>query len=245
MGRYAYMSSTDSEGDHTNIEYKFWFGVQSSLSWDKYNCGDLTERMIFNGEEFEANESMSKMLGDRIADWIASRDDTSDCGQCEEIKCCQDMMELMNNEIIGFGDWFNEPGNDLDDIFEMSEDQPEILYDYNNEMDMNHLKQAFTHGRIGEIYEKLPPHSLYLVNKYKVETWDDINEMYSMACNDWNEYCEVVGPHLWKQDKSKFCEKQSKIHDQQEQDFSNALLARIIWEQLNISKAEVNICFEY
>jgi hypothetical protein len=225
------------------MEYKFWFGVQSSLSWDKFNCGVLTERRVYNGEEFEANDSMSKMLGDAINDWIDSRDDASDCGRCEEITCDQDMRELMGLEIEWFSEWINTDGNDLDDIFEFNEDLPEILFDYNEEMDMNHLKQAFTHGRIGEIYEKLPPHSLYLINKKKVETWDDINDMWHEACDDWNEYCKVVGPHLWEQEKEYVIP--ARIHKQQEEDFSNALLARIIWEQLRLSKAEVNIVFEY
>ena len=254
MGRWAYMSSTDSDGDHTNMEWKFWFGTQSSLSWEKFNCGELTVRVMFNGEEFDADETTLKkdiMLGSAITDWINTRDDVSDCGHCENIMCGHDMSELMCNEIDGFRDWVSTDGNDLEDIFDFNEDMPEILYDYNNEMDMNHLKQAFTHGNIGEINSPLPKHSLYLLNKYKVNTWDDIDAMVQQACNDWDEYVEVVEPLAWgsKWMKDAFMlddeNPRQKIHRQEQEDFSNALLARMIWEQLNLSKAEVNIVFEY
>jgi len=238
MGRWAYMSSTDSDGDHTNMEYKFWFGCQSSLSVGKYDCGVLTERRMYNGEEFEANESMSKMLADAIEDWINTRDDASDCGRCQDITCDEDMRELMCNDIEWFSEWIINDNNDLDDIFEFNEDLPEILFDYNDDQTMKNLYQAYTYGEIGEIEKKLPHHTLYLINKKKVETWDDIEALWTEACDDWVEFSKVVEPLLETQEEK-------KAHEKQAEDYSNALLARIIWEQLRLSKAEVNIVFEY
>lgn len=217
MGRYAYWS-TDGE----DIEYKFWFGCQPSLSEGMFECGTLIdppEKCQWNNETYD-KECWATGYGAEVvailkAYYGGDRDEEGYDSAFESVKELIDDLNDADDSIKidweKLKDFMEEQsaGCEWSDIIDWIEDTPTMTFDAD---DMPQLEKYFNGQKFSSaVYD--------VVKQWTPENAED------MYC--WYEYSSMSDKDL-------------------ETELADATLAKLIYYSLKFNEGEsIDINFEY
>jgi len=238
MGRWAYIHNT---GGQTQ-DYKFWFGTQSSLHEDKYECGEVSQgHLYYFSDDWGDRDCWKTEEGKKYADIIKAKGLCYSDGELNEGEegfderdaCRRIMKECDLPEEFANWYWDNLLGSE--DLIEICEDQPEITFDYCDHT-LENLEKAFKVGNIGDINGPLDNRIIELLGEFPCETYDEIETMWHAVGggdDDEQSYYNRMGKNN-PEDGNTLAE-----------DCSNALLAKMIWATMIIDECSVDITYEW